>query len=327
MDDSAQPGQLRVVVLDDHQQVAHRCGPWADLGPEVEVEFWSEHVADADELVRRLAGAEVVVAMRERTAFPAELLERLTDLRLLVTTGPFNAAIDVGAAQRLGIVVSGTGGTRTPTSELAWGLILAVARHIPAEHAAIRAGGWQTTLGVGLHGRRLGVVGLGHLGGAVARVGLAFGMDVVAWSQNLDPEKARSMGVTPVARDEVFETADVVTLHLVLSDRTRHVVGARELGLMKPTAFLVNTSRGGLVDEPALVDALASGRIAGAGLDVFEQEPLAHDAPLRALPNVVLTPHIGYVTDESYAIFFADAVDDIAAFLAGSPKRVVSVRA
>lgn len=315
---------VRAVVLDDHQQAARHSRHWDALGSEVEVDFWSDHVADVDALVAGLRGATVVVAMRERTPFPAEVLERLPDLRLLVTTGPFNAAIDVAAAQRLGIVVSGTGGYREPTAELTWGLIHACTRHIPAEDAAIRAGRWQTTVGSDLKGRRLGLLGLGHLGSAVARVGLAFDMDVVAWSQNLDPDHAASQGVLAVSRDELFETADVLSIHLVLSERTHHLVGAAELARMKPTAVLINTSRGGLVDESALARALAAGRPGAAGLDVYDEEPLPPDSPLRGLPNTVLTPHVGYVTERTYELFFREVVEDIAAHLAGTPIRVLA---
>lgn len=311
-------------MLDDHQQAARDSRHWDALGPEVKVDFWSEHVGEIDALVEGLQGAAIVVAMRERTAFPAKVLARLPDLRLLVTTGPFNAAIDVAAAQRLGIIVSGTGGFREPTAELAWGLIHACTRHIPAEDAALRAGRWQTTVGADLKGRRLGLLGLGNLGSAVARVGLAFDMKVVAWSQNLDPEYAAGRGVTAVSRDELFRTADVLSIHLVLSERTHHLVGVTELALMKPTAVLVNTSRGPLVDEAALCRALAAGQIGAAGLDVYDQEPLPTDSPLRALPNTVLTPHLGYVTDGTYELFFREVAEDIAAHLAGAPIRVLA---
>jgi phosphoglycerate dehydrogenase-like enzyme len=312
------------VVLDDHQQAGRTSPHWTNLGPEVEVEFWSEHVEDEDVLVDRLQGAAIVVAMRERTPFPARILERLPDLRLLVTTGPFNAAIDVAAADGLGIVVSGTGGFREPTAELAWGLIHACTRHIPAEDAALRSGRWQTTVGGDLKGRRLGLLGLGHLGTAVAQVGRAFGMDVVAWSQNLTGEDAAAKGVVAVTREELFGTADILSIHLVLSERTHHLVGAAELEAMKPTAILVNTSRGGIVDEAALCEALASGQIAGAGLDVYEHEPLPASSPLRTLPNTVLTPHLGYVTEGTYDLFYREIVEDIAAYLAGEPIRVLA---
>jgi phosphoglycerate dehydrogenase-like enzyme len=314
----------RVAVLDDYQRAAASMADWSSLPSGTDVEFFDDHVADVDALTERLAPFEVVVAMRERTAFGRDVLERLPKLRLLVTTGPFNAAIDVAAAAEHGVVVCGTGGRLTPTAELTWGLILGALRHLTTEAAAVRAGGWQRRVGTSVHGRTLGLLGLGRLGALVARVGNAFDMDVVAWSQNLTDERcARVGGVTRVEKDELFRRADVVSIHLVLSDRTRGLVGARELSLMRPTALIVNTSRGPIVDERALVDALQSGTIAAAALDVFDEEPLPAAHPLRSLPNVLVTPHVGYVTDDTYRVFYGDAVEDIAAFLAGSPVRVI----
>jgi phosphoglycerate dehydrogenase-like enzyme len=252
------------------------------------------------------------------------LLERLPNLRLLVTTGGRNAAIDLEACRARGITVSGTGNVGAPTAELAWGLILALVKRIPAEERALRAGAWQTGLTEGLAGKRLGVVGLGKLGTQVARVGQAFGMEVVAWSQNLTAERAAEGGVRRVEKQELFATSDVVSLHLVLGERTRGVVGAAELNAMKPTAWFVNTSRAGLVDEPALLAVLREQRIAGAGLDVFPIEPLPAHHPLLTLPNVVLTPHLGYVTRENYAVFYRDALEDILAWKAGAPVRVLT---
>jgi phosphoglycerate dehydrogenase-like enzyme len=314
---------VRIVILDDYQRASDRFGDWSRLG-DVNVHALTDHVSEPDDLVAALTGAEVVVAMRERTALPASILERLPALRLLVTTGPRNAAIDVAAARDLGISVSGTGGSVTPTSELTWGLILALLRHIPREDAGMRAGGWQHTLGVDLAGKRLGLVGLGNIGRLVADVGRAFRMDVVAWSENLTDERAAKVGVARVTKQQLFETSDVVSIHLVLSDRTRGIVGERELRSMMSTAVLVNTSRGPIVDERALVSALESATIAGAGLDVFDVEPLPPDHALRRLPNTVLTPHIGYVTDSLYAIFYEQIVEDIAAYLSGSPIRVIT---
>ncbi|HEY7136711.1 MAG TPA: D-2-hydroxyacid dehydrogenase family protein [Acidimicrobiia bacterium] len=300
---------------------------WSSLPAGTRVEFFHDHLTDRDALVARLEPFEVVVAMRERTAFPRALLERLPNLGLLVTTGPFNAAIDLAAAADHGVVVCGTGGTAAATAELTWGLILAAARHIPLEDAGVRAGRWQQTIGPELHGKTLAVLGLGRLGGQIARVGNAFGMDVVAWSENLTDERCAQVGgVTRVEKDELFARADVLTIHLVLSDRTRGLVAERELRLMKPTALLVNTSRGPIVDEHALARALREGVIASAALDVFEEEPLPDHHPLRAAPNTVLTPHLGYVTEDTYRVFYRDAVDDIAAFLAGTPKRIVEPR-
>jgi phosphoglycerate dehydrogenase-like enzyme len=283
-----------------------------------------DHLADEEALVDRLAGFDVVVAMRERTPFPRSLLERLPALRLLVTTGMRNASIDLKAAAEAGVVVSGTGGGGWSTAELTWGLILAVTRRITQEDACVRAGEWQTGIGPDLAGKTLGVLGLGNLGARVAGYGNAFDMDVIAWSENLTGERAAEVEAELVGREELFARADVLTIHLVLSDRTRGLVGARELSLMKPTAYLVNTSRGPIVDEGALVDALRAGRIAGAALDVFDVEPLPLDHPLRDLPNAVVTPHIGYVSLETYQAMFRDAIEDIAAWLAGEPVRVLS---
>ncbi len=251
------------------------------------------------------------------------MLERLPNLRLLVTTGSRNASIDVAAATERGIIVCGTASHATGPVELTWALILAVARHVPQEDASVRAGGWQETVGTDLAGATLGVVGLGRLGERVARIGQAFGMDVVAWSQNLTDERAGEVGVRRVSKDELFATADVVTVHLVLSDRTRNLVSHHELAQMKPTTIVVNTSRGPIIDEQALLAALSSGTIRGAGLDVFDREPLPQDHPLRTAPRTVLTPHLGYVTEKTYEVFFREAVEDVAAWIAGSPIRVL----
>jgi phosphoglycerate dehydrogenase-like enzyme len=312
---------MRIVVLDDYQQVAGKFADWSGL--DAEVEFIDRPIVDDDDLVQVLSGAEVAVAMRERTAFTAGRLERLPDLRLLVTTGRVNASIDVEAARAQGIVVCGTESTTSATPELTWGLILSVLRSIPTEDAAVRGGGWQSTVGGDLDGHRLGVVGLGRLGTKVARVGAAFGMDVVAWSQNLDAERADALGVRAVSKDELFSTADVVTIHYKLSDRSRGLVGAAELETMKPDAILVNTSRAGLVDTDALITVLEAGGILGAGLDVHDEEPLPVDHRLRSTPRTVLTPHLGYVTKDTYRIFFTQAVEDIAAWIAGKPIRVL----
>jgi phosphoglycerate dehydrogenase-like enzyme len=314
--------KLRVAVLDDYQKVAPSFGPWDDL--DAEVTFFSDHLGDPDALVERLAPFEVIVAMRERTAFPAPVLERLSALRLLVTTGMGNASIDLGAAHDLGIVVSGTAGTGEPTAEMTWALILGLARHIAEEDREIRQGRWQTTVGTDLHGATLGVIGLGRLGSQVAAVGQAFGMRVVAWSQHLQAATAAKVGVEAVSKEELFATADIVTVHLVLSDRSRGLVSAEDLARMKPTAYLVNTSRGPIVDEAALIEVLRAERIAGAALDVFSVEPLPLDHPYRSTPRTLLSPHLGYVTEGTYRIFFREAVADIAAFAAGSPVRVLN---
>jgi phosphoglycerate dehydrogenase-like enzyme len=310
----------RIAVLDDYQGVAHRFAGWSRLDGH-QLTFFHEPLGDPAAV---LAPFEVVCAMRERTPFPRELFARLPNLRLLVTTGMRNAAIDLEAAAAHGVTVSGTEAQGTPTAELAWGLILALARRIPAEDARIRAGGWQATVGTELAGRTLGIVGLGRLGSAVARIGAAFGMGLVAWSENLTAERAAQCGAEAVSKDELLRTADVVTIHLVLSGRTRGLIGAQELELMKPTALLVNTSRGPIVDEEALVAALVAGTIAGAALDVYQREPLPSDHPLRTAPNTVLTPHLGYVTAENYRTFYEQTVEDLEAFLAGAPIRVLS---
>jgi phosphoglycerate dehydrogenase-like enzyme len=281
-------------------------------------------VSDRAELESRLAGFDVVVAMRERTPFPRTLLEALPDLGLVVTTGSTNASIDVKAAQELGIVVSGTGALPHPTGELTMALILALARGIVDQVGSVREGGWQLGLGRDLLGSTLGVIGLGRLGSQVARFGHAFGMDVLAWSQNLTRERAAEVGVSPVSMDELLRRADFVTIHLRLSDRTRGLIGRDELSLMKSDAYLVNTSRGPIVEETALLDAVRSGVIAGAALDVFDQEPLPPDHPFRTEPRILATPHIGYVTRESYQVFYEGVVESIEAWRAGEPIRLLN---
>jgi phosphoglycerate dehydrogenase-like enzyme len=310
---------VRVAVLDDYQNAAHRFADWDSL--DADVTFFHEHIADTDALAEALKGHDVVVAMRERTAFTAERFARLPGLRLLVTTGMANASIDLAAAQRHGVTVSGTQGLVHATPELTWGLILALARNIPAESAGMREGTWQRTIGFDLHGGTLGIVGLGRLGARVAAVGAAFGMRVLAWSSNLDPAHARETGVEPVDKRTLFAESDIVSVHYKLSERSAGIVGAEELGWMKPTAYLVNTSRGPLVDTGALVEALREGSIAGAGLDVYDVEPLPADDPLRSAPNVVLTPHLGYVTEATYRVFYGQALEDVAAFKSGAPVR------
>jgi phosphoglycerate dehydrogenase-like enzyme len=314
-------GGMKVAILDDYQNVALELADWDSLNAEVEV--FTEHIADRDELVRRLAGFQVIVAMRERTPFPEELLARLEALELLVTTGRRNASIDVAAARRHGITVCGTGYLPHPTAELTWALILAWMRHLPLEARAMREGRWQSTVGNSLHGATLGLLGLGTLGSRVARIGQAFGMRTIAWCRNLTSERAAEHDVTAVSKEQLLAESDVLSVHLVLSARSRGLIGAPELAAMKPTALLVNTSRGPIVDEAALVDTLRERRIGGAALDVYGQEPLPADHPLRTLPNVLLTPHIGYVTRDVYEVFYRDAVADIVAYQAGDPLRVL----
>jgi phosphoglycerate dehydrogenase-like enzyme len=317
-------GPVRVAILDDYQGVALEYGDWGQLGPAAEITVFRDHLHNTDALVDRLEAFDVVVAMRERTPFPRSTMVRLPHLKLLVTTAMGNAAIDMVAASDLGIVVSGTGGLRHPTGELTWALILGLMRHVAEEDRVIREGGWQATVGADLAGTTLGLLGLGHLGRQVAGVGQAFGMNVIAWSQNLQPAAAEEVGVEAVGKEELFRRADVLSVHLQLSERTRGIVGASELALLKPTAYFVNTSRGPLVDEAALVAVLAAGSIAGAALDVFDIEPLPADHPLRSAPRTLLTPHIGYVTDATYRIFHGEAAEDVAAYLAGQPIRVIN---
>ena len=309
----------RVAVLDDYQRVAGSLADWGSVPGDVV--FFHDHLATEDELVARLEGFDVVVAMRERTPFPESLLARLPALRLLVTTGPRNAAIDLAAAHHRGIVVSGTRADPQGTPELTWGLVLALLRHVPAEDRGVREGAWQRTIGTGLAGKKLGVLGLGRVGAVVAPVGGAFGMRVIAWSPHLTRERAAAAGAAFVERDRLFEESDVLTVHVVLGEGTRGLVGPAELALMKRTAYLINTSRGPIVDEAALVTALEEGSIAGAGLDVYDVEPLPAGHPLLTAPNTVLTPHIGYVTDTGYRAMYTDAVHDIAAYLDGKPLR------
>jgi phosphoglycerate dehydrogenase-like enzyme len=317
--------KTRVAVLDDYQDVALQMTDWSRLSLDTDIQVFQDHLSDLDAVAERLKDFAIVVAMRERTPFRRDLLARLPKLKLLVTTGMRNAAIDLAATTDLGITVCGTGGVLPPTAELTWGLILALLRHIPREDGATRAGQWQVSMGFGLQGKTLGVIGLGNLGSYVATVGKAFQMEIIAWSQNLTAERAGQVGATLVTKDELLSRADIVTIHLVLSGRTRNLLGKRELGLMKPTAYLINTSRGPIVHEQALIEALQKRTIAGAGVDVFDEEPLPLDHPFRKLTNIVVTPHIGYVTKETYEIFFRHIVEDIRAFLDGKPVRVLHV--
>jgi len=312
---------LRIAILDDYQNAALSSAAWDGLDADITV--FRDHVSETGSLIERLRPFDVIVAMRERTPFTAERIGLLPNLRLLVTTGMRNASIDVAAANAAGVTVCGTGGSSGATPELTWALILSLARHVPAEDRAVRDGGWQHTVGFGLSGRTLGIVGLGRIGQRVAAVGKAFGMDVIAWSQNLTAAAAAEHGVTAVAKDELFSAADVITIHYKLSERSAGLVGKRDLERMKPTAFLVNTSRGPIVDNDALLKVLNSGDIAGAALDVYDEEPLPSGHPMRSAPRTVLTPHVGYVTDDGYRTFYGDAVEDIAAFAEGRPVRVL----
>ncbi len=315
----------RCAILDDYQNVALASADWSVLRSEVEIVVFNEYIAGRDALVAALKDFDIIVAMRERTVFDADLLAALPGLRLLVTTAMRNASIDVAAADARGIVVCGTGGIAGATAELTWALILSLVRNIPAEVADMRGGAWQKRLSVDLAGKRLGLVGLGRLGTRVARVGLAFEMEVCAWSRSLTDERAAESGAKRIATlEELLGTSDIVSVHVPLTPGTRGLIGAAQLALMKPTAFLVNTSRGPIVEEGALIAALEGGRLAGAGLDVYDQEPLPPDHPLRRVERLIATPHIGYVTEETYRVFYRDAIDDIAGWLKGEvPRRIM----
>jgi phosphoglycerate dehydrogenase-like enzyme len=317
---------LRIAVLDDYQAIALKMADWSSLPSAVEVSVYSDHVSNDDTLIERLSDVEIIICMRERTPFPRSLLESLPNLKLLITTGMANASIDMDAAAALGIVVSGTSGSGDTTGELTWGLILALARSIPQEDKLIRLGQWQTSLGSGLRGKTLGLLGLGRIGSQVAGYGNVFGMSVIAWSENLTRERATENGADLVSKAALLKNSDVVSIHLRLSERTRGLLGQQDLDLMKPTAYLVNTSRGPIVDEDALIKTLRQRKLAGAALDVFDEEPLRPDHPLLSLDNTVLTPHLGYVTKESYAIMYTQALEDVLAFLTGEPIRVLNAR-
>lgn len=325
MPDAPQDRPLVCVVLDDYQDAAAAAAPWERLAPRVAVSFEHRHIGRRDALVERLGDADIVVANRERTRFDAALLASLPRLKLLVTTGMGNAAIDMAAARARNIEVRGTGSAGEPTVELAWALILGLARRLVPEANGLREGRWQSSLGFGLKGRTLGLVGLGRVGTGVAAVGRALGMEVLAWSPNLTPERALAAGARRSSGLEaLFAAADIVSLHAPLTESSKGLVDARLLARMRPGAYLVNTARAGLVDEAALLEALRSGRLAGAALDVFWEEPLPVVHPLLALPNVLATPHLGYVTDHNYARYFSDAVENIEAWLAGRPIRVLN---
>lgn len=315
---------LRVALLDDYQSVALQSADWQSLGTDATVTAFPDHLTDEDALAERLAPFDVVMALRERTPLRRSLLARLPALKLIATAGMRNAAIDLDAATDLGILVCGTSGSSRATMELTWGLMLALLRGIPREDYATRAGRWQETIGVGLEGKTIGIIGLGNIGGQLAEVARAFHMRLLAWSQNLTRARAAECGAEWVERDDLLRRADIVTVHLQLSDRTRGLLGARELALMRPSAYLINTSRGPILDEAALLEALRRGAIAGAGLDVFDEEPLPAGHPFLRLPNVVLTPHLGYVTRETYTVFYGQTLENVRDLLAGTPRRVLN---
>jgi phosphoglycerate dehydrogenase-like enzyme len=306
---------MKIAVLDDYQNVALKMADWSALSGRAEITIFNDHVAAPSALVERLLPFDVVCVMRERTPLPREVLQHLPRLKLIASTGSRNASIDMGAAKELGVAVTATGYRSSPTIELTWALILASLRGIVHENNSIRNGGWQKSVGQDLGGKILGVVGLGNIGGQVARIGLTFGMEIIAWSQNMTPDIAEAAGARLVSKDELFRQADIVTIHLVLSGRTKGLVGAAELGLMKPTSRLINTSRGPIVDEPSLVKALRSHAIAGAAIDVFEEEPLPAQHPFRSMDNVLATPHIGYVSESLYRTFYGDCLANITAWL------------
>ena len=316
---------VRCAILDDYQNVALKVVDWSKVKGDVEFKVFNEHLGGPDKVIAALKGFQIVVAMRERTGFPKQVIEALPDLKLLITTGMRNASIDTETAKARGVTVCGTPNFGNPTAGIAIGLMLEVTRHIGYENARMHAGAtWQSTIGPDLEGMTLGTLGLGRLGTHTANIAKAFGMKVIAWSQNLTPEKCAAAGVGYVSKDDLFRQSDFITIHVVLSPRSRGLVGAKELGLMKPGAFIVNTSRGPIIDEAALVAALRDKKIGGAGLDVFDVEPLPVDHPLRKMDNVVITPHLGYVTTQNYQHYFNGVVEDIRGFLDGKPVRVMT---
>lgn len=316
---------FRLAILDDYQSAAARCAPWSSLEPRVETTFFHRRFVKASDLVEALTGMAGIVAMRERTAFPRPVLEALPHLRLLVTTGMANAAIDMDAARDLGITVCGTASLSAPVVELTWGLILGLVRGVYADARSVSQGGWQGSVGGDVTGRTLGVLGPGRIGRHVASVGRAFGMEVISWSPNLTDERADSLGVQRCASvDDLLSRSHIVTVHLRLTPQSRGLIGARELSLMQPGSYLINTARAAIVDQDALVEAVVRGQLGGAGLDVFDIEPLPLDSPLRTTDGIVATSHIGYVSEANYAQFYSEALEDVQAFLAGAPVRVLN---
>lgn len=309
-------------IIDDYQECALDMADWAALGDAVSVTAFKNHIADEAEIVAALKDFEIICIMRERTPFPRGLIEKLPKLELLLTSGMRNASIDTQAAIDHGVTVCGTPVLGFPTAELTWGLIISLARNIALEDRSTRLGAWQRTLGIGLSGKTLSVMGLGRQGGAVATIGKAFGMEVIAWSHNLTRERCDEIGVELVTKDALIERADVLTLHLILGERSRGIMQAADFARMKPGSYFINTSRGPLVDEAALIALLENKSIAGAGLDVFDVEPLPLDHPFRRLENTVITPHLGYVCRENYQGFYGAMVENIQSWLAGSPQRI-----
>lgn len=317
---------LKCVILDDYQNIALQMADWSYLSNEVEISSINEHIDNEDELVTAIKDYEIIIIMRERTPFPASLLNRLPNLKLLITSGMRNASIDLKTATNLGITVCGTASSSEPPTELTWALILGLARNIKKESQSLTSNGpWQSTVGTDLNGKRLGLIGLGKIGSRMARIGKAFGMEVMAWSQNLAQERTEELGVERAeSLEELLTASDFVSIHLVLSDRTRNLIGEKELQFMKPDAFLINTSRAAIINQMDLITALKNNWIAGAGLDVYEEEPLPENHNFRELPNVLALPHLGYVTRTNYETYYSEAVEDIVAFLKGEPKRVLN---
>jgi phosphoglycerate dehydrogenase-like enzyme len=315
----------RCAILDDYQNIALSSADWSPIKGDVDIKAFNAHLGGPDKVIAALQDFDIVVAMRERTGFPKAVIDALPKLKLLITTGMRNASIDTEAAKARGVTVCGTGAFGAPTSGIAIGLMLELTRHIGYENARMHAGApWQTTIGPELEGLTLGVLGLGKLGQRTATIAKAFGMKVIAWSQNLTPEKCAEAGVGYVSKDDLFRQADFISIHVVLSQRSRGLVGAKEIGLMKPSAYLINTSRGPIIDEAAMLAALRDNKIAGAGLDVFDVEPLPLDHPLRKMDNVVITPHLGYVSTQNYKHYFTGVVEGIRGFLDGKPVRVMT---
>ncbi|WP_398479970.1 D-2-hydroxyacid dehydrogenase family protein [Tardiphaga sp.] len=314
--------QLRCAILDDYQNVALKMADWSALGDQIDVTVFDKPFASGDEAAAALKDFEIVCAMRERTPFPRTMFEALPKLKLLITSGMRNAAIDMVAAKERGVTVCGTAMVGNPTAGLTIGLMLELTRKIGFEHARMKSGEpWQVTLGEDVDGKTLGIVGLGKLGTKVAKIAQALGMKVLGWSTNLTPEACAEAGVTYATKEELFAQSDVITIHVVLSDRSRGLVSRDDLGRMKPTAYLINTARGPIVDEAALLDTLQAKKIAGAGIDTYSHEPLPIDSPLRTLDNVVITPHLGYVTAENYKRIYAETIEGIGGFLKGEPLR------
>ncbi len=317
--------KLRCAILDDYQNVALQVADWSKVKDDLDIKVFNEHLGGPDNVVKALQGFQIVSAMRERTGFPRAVIEKLPDLKLLITTGMRNASIDVAAANEKGVTVCGTGSFGSPTSGIAIGLMLELTRHIGYENTRLKAGeAWQKTIGPELEGLTLGILGLGKLGTRTAMIGKAFGMNVIAWSTNLTPEKCKEAGVDYVSKEDLFRQADFISIHVVLSQRSRGLVGAKDIALMKPTAYLINTSRGPIIDEAAMLAALRDKKIGGAGLDVFDVEPLPKDHPLRKMDNVVITPHLGYVALKNYQNYFTGVVEDIRGFIDGKPVRVMT---